>query len=136
MAKGSRRSRKPLSNANGPVYVRVLGIRTLPAAKERGSTPSPGTGQAGVPFGGKYRIIDFVLRQTSSFRNQLDLRPHPVPQPIATLQHLNEGWQFSGLLKSQFIIPVPAQMRSEDETWYQGTAMPFAKHQPHPAVGP
>jgi glucose-1-phosphate adenylyltransferase len=38
------------------------------------------------------------------------------------LQHLNEGWQFSGLLKSHFIIPVPAQMRSEDETWYQGTA--------------
>ncbi len=38
------------------------------------------------------------------------------------LQHLSEGWQFSGLLKSYFIIPVPAQMRSEDETWYQGTA--------------
>jgi glucose-1-phosphate adenylyltransferase len=26
------------------------------------------------------------------------------------------------LLKNQFIIPVPAQMRSPDETWYQGTA--------------
>jgi len=26
------------------------------------------------------------------------------------------------LLKTQFIIPVPAQMRSADETWYQGTA--------------
>jgi glucose-1-phosphate adenylyltransferase len=38
------------------------------------------------------------------------------------LQHLSEGWQFGGLLKSQFIIPVPAQMRSADETWYQGTA--------------
>ena len=38
------------------------------------------------------------------------------------LQHLNEGWQFGGLLKNQFIIPVPAQMRSPGETWYQGTA--------------
>jgi len=38
------------------------------------------------------------------------------------LQHLSEGWQFSGLLKSQFIINVPAQMRSETESWYQGTA--------------
>ena len=38
------------------------------------------------------------------------------------LQHLSEGWQFGSLLKSQFVIPVPAQMRSEDETWYQGTA--------------
>ena len=38
------------------------------------------------------------------------------------LQHLSEGWQFGGLLKSQFVIPVPAQMRSPGETWYQGTA--------------
>src|SRR5581483_8049863 len=38
------------------------------------------------------------------------------------LQHLNEGWQMGGLLKNQFIIPVPAQMRSAAETWYQGTA--------------
>ena len=38
------------------------------------------------------------------------------------LQHLNEGWQFGGMLKNQFIIPVPAQMRSAGETWYQGTA--------------
>ena len=38
------------------------------------------------------------------------------------LQHLSEVWQFSGLLASNFIIPVPAQMRSENEAWYQGTA--------------
>ncbi len=38
------------------------------------------------------------------------------------LQHLSEGWQFGSLLKSQFVIPVPAQMRSPGETWYQGTA--------------
>jgi len=38
------------------------------------------------------------------------------------LQHLSEGWQFGGLLKTQFLIPVPAQMRSPDEAWYQGTA--------------
>jgi glucose-1-phosphate adenylyltransferase len=38
------------------------------------------------------------------------------------LQHLSEGWQFGRLLKSHFIIPVPAQMRSAGETWYQGTA--------------
>jgi len=38
------------------------------------------------------------------------------------LQHLSEGWQFGSLLKNQFIIPVPAQMRSPGETWYQGTA--------------
>jgi len=35
---------------------------------------------------------------------------------------LRDTWQFGGLLPSQFIIPVPAQMLSSDETWYQGTA--------------
>jgi glucose-1-phosphate adenylyltransferase len=32
------------------------------------------------------------------------------------LRHLRDGWQFGGLLQDQFIIPVPAQMRSTDET--------------------
>jgi glucose-1-phosphate adenylyltransferase len=35
---------------------------------------------------------------------------------------LSEGWQYGSLLKNQFLIPVPAQMRAKDESWYQGTA--------------
>jgi len=38
------------------------------------------------------------------------------------LQHLRDGWEVSGLLRQHFIIPVPAQMRSNDEMWYRGTA--------------
>lgn len=38
------------------------------------------------------------------------------------LRHLRDGCQFGGLLKNQFIIPVPAQMRTAEETWYRGTA--------------
>jgi glucose-1-phosphate adenylyltransferase len=38
------------------------------------------------------------------------------------LRHLRDGWQFGGLLKDQFIIPVSAPMRSADEIWYRGTA--------------
>jgi glucose-1-phosphate adenylyltransferase len=38
------------------------------------------------------------------------------------LQHLRDGWEFSAVMKSQYIIPVPAQMRSPGETWYRGTA--------------
>ena len=37
------------------------------------------------------------------------------------LQHMRNAWQFSELLNSQFIIPVPAQMR-KGEQWYQGTS--------------
>jgi glucose-1-phosphate adenylyltransferase len=101
--------------------IRVLGIvlaggkgtRLFPLTKERA--------KPAVPFGGKYRIIDFVL---SNFINSGIYSMYVLTQfrSQSLLQHLSEGWQFGGLLKSQFLIPVPAQMRSQDETWYQGTA--------------
>jgi glucose-1-phosphate adenylyltransferase len=74
-----------------------------------------------VPFGGKYRIVDFVL---SNLINSGIYSIYVLTQfkSQSLLQHLRDGWQFSGLLTSQFIIPVPAQMRTPDETWYQGTA--------------
>jgi glucose-1-phosphate adenylyltransferase len=74
-----------------------------------------------VPFGGKYRIVDFVL---SNFINSGIYSIYVLTQfrSQSLLQHLNEGWQTGGILKNQFIIPVPAQMRSASETWYQGTA--------------
>ncbi|HKW96744.1 MAG TPA: glucose-1-phosphate adenylyltransferase [Bryobacteraceae bacterium] len=103
------------------MQLRVLGIvlaggkgtRLYPLTKERA--------KPAVPFGGKYRIIDFVL---SNFINSGIYSIYVLTQfrSQSLLQHLNEGWQFGSLLKNQFIIPVPAQMRSADETWYQGTA--------------
>ena len=106
---------------SGHAHIRVLGIvlaggkgtRLFPLTKERA--------KPAVPFGGKYRIIDFVL---SNFINSGINSIYVLTQfrSQSLLQHLSEGWQFSGLLKTHFIIPVPAQMRSEDETWYQGTA--------------
>src|ERR1017187_2193167 len=101
--------------------IRVLGIvlaggkgtRLFPLTKERA--------EPAVPFGGKYRIIDFGL---SNFINSGIYSLYVLTQfrSQSLLQHLAEGWQFGSLLKSQFCIPVPAQMRSPDETWYQGTA--------------
>src|SRR5579871_4206213 len=101
--------------------IRVLGIvlaggkgtRLSPLTKERA--------KPAVPFGGKYRIIDFVL---SNFINSGIYSVYVLTQfrSQSLLQHLSEGWQFGGLLKSNFVISVPAQMRSPDETWYQGTA--------------
>jgi glucose-1-phosphate adenylyltransferase len=89
------------------------GTRLWPLTKERA--------KPAVPFGGKYRIIDFVL---SNFINSGIYSVYVLTQfrSQSLLQHLSEGWQFGSLLKSQFVIPVPAQMRSADETWYQGTA--------------
>ncbi len=103
------------------MHIRVLGIvlaggkgtRLYPLTRERA--------KPAVPFGGKYRIIDFVL---SNFINSGINSVYVLTQfrSQSLLQHLSEGWQFGGLLKTQFVIPVPAQMRSPGETWYQGTA--------------
>ena len=89
------------------------GSRLYPLTKERA--------KPAVPFGGQYRIIDFVL---SNFINSGLHSIYVLTQfrSQSLLQHLSEGWQTGGILKNQFIIPVPAQMRSHDETWYQGTA--------------
>jgi glucose-1-phosphate adenylyltransferase len=88
------------------------GTRLYPLTKERA--------KPAVPFGGKYRIVDFVL---SNLINSGIYSTYVLLQfkSQSLLQHLRDGWQFAGLLKSQFIIPVPAQMRTA-ETWYQGTA--------------
>src|SRR5882672_11514058 len=107
--------------------LRVLGIvlaggkgtRLYPLTKERA--------KPAVSFGGKYRIIDFVL---SNFINSGIHSIYVLTQfrSQSLLQHLNEGWQFGHLLQNQFVIPVPAQMRSHGETWYQGTADAIFQH--------
>ena len=97
----------------GIVLAGGKGTRLFPLTRERA--------KPAVPFGGKYRIIDFVL---SNFVNSGIHSIYVLTQfrSQSLLQHLSEGWQFSGLLKHHFIINVPAQMRSENESWYQGTA--------------
>ena len=100
--------------------LRVLGIvlaggkgsRLYPLTKERA--------KPAVPFGGKYRIIDFVL---SNLINSGIYSIYVLTQfkSQSLLQHLSDGWQFANLLKNQFIIPVPAQMR-KGEIWYEGTS--------------
>jgi glucose-1-phosphate adenylyltransferase len=89
------------------------GTRLSPLTKERA--------KPAVPFGGRYRIIDFVL---SNLVNSGIYSIYVLIQfkSQSLLQHLREGWEVSGLLKNNFIIPVPAQMRSQQEDWYRGTA--------------
>jgi len=89
------------------------GTRLYPLTKERA--------KPAVPFGGRYRIIDFVL---SNLINSGIYSTYVLIQfkSQSLLQHLRDGWEASGLLKQHFIIPVPAQMRSPGEDWYRGTA--------------
>jgi len=115
------KTEETVAGVQGSSRLRVLGIvlaggkgtRLYPLTRERA--------KPAVPFGGKYRIIDFVL---SNFVNSGIYSVYVLTQfrSQSLLQHLSEGWQFGGMLKSNFITNVPAQMRSESETWYQGTA--------------
>ncbi|MBS1830345.1 MAG: glucose-1-phosphate adenylyltransferase [Acidobacteria bacterium] len=89
------------------------GTRLYPLTKERA--------KPAVPFGGQYRIVDFVL---SNLVNSGIYSIYVLIQfkSQSLLQHLRDGWESSGLLKNHFIIPVPAQMRTAEESWYRGTA--------------
>lgn len=89
------------------------GTRLYPLTKERA--------KPAVPFGGRYRIVDFVL---SNLINSGIYSIYVLVQfkSQSLLQHLREGWEIGGLLKNHFIIPVPAQMRTPGEDWYRGTA--------------
>ncbi len=89
------------------------GTRLYPLTKERA--------KPAVPFGGRYRIVDFVL---SNLINSGIYSIYVLVQfrSQSLLQHLREGWEASSLLRSHFIIPVPAQMRTAGEDWYRGTA--------------
>jgi glucose-1-phosphate adenylyltransferase len=73
-----------------------------------------------VPFGGRYRIVDFVL---SSFVNSGILSVYVLTQFKAQslLEHIDRGWRTTDFLGEHFITSVPAQMRM-GEDWYQGTA--------------
>src|SRR5277367_4750293 len=73
-----------------------------------------------VPFGGKYRIIDFVL---SNLVNSGIYAIYVLVQwrSQSLIEHVKDGWQFGGMLPDHFVVPVPAQMRM-GEWWYQGTA--------------
>ncbi|MBF0302905.1 MAG: glucose-1-phosphate adenylyltransferase [Desulfamplus sp.] len=72
-----------------------------------------------VPFGGSYRIIDFVL---SNFVNSDILKVFVLTQfkSHSLMKHLSQAWRVSGVT-GHFIDPIPAQMRT-GRHWYKGTA--------------
>ena len=72
-----------------------------------------------VPFGGRYRIIDFVINNfiNSGFYKIKILTQY---KSDSLNQHIARSWPVSPIL-GQYIDLVPAQMRT-DGHWYQGTA--------------
>ncbi|MBS0170668.1 MAG: glucose-1-phosphate adenylyltransferase [Nitrospira sp.] len=72
-----------------------------------------------VPFGGTYRIIDFVL---SNFYNSGITAMHVMVQyrSQSLIEHLRRAWRI-GDGEGQFVTVVPPQMNLR-RGWYEGTA--------------
>lgn len=97
------------------VLVMVLaggrGSRLMPLTDERA--------KPAVPFGGRYRLIDFVL---SNFVNSGFFKIVVLTQykSQSLNKHLLRAWRLSRTL-DQYVEPVPAQQRTGLD-WYRGSA--------------
>ena len=88
------------------------GDRLQPLTRERS--------KSAVPFGGRHRLIDFVL---SNFMNSDMPSLYVLVQYKAQslIEHLRLAWRTSGMLPDFFVTVVPPQMRV-GAAWYRGTA--------------
>lgn len=74
-----------------------------------------------VPFGGKFRIIDFTLSNcVNSGVRQVGVATQYKSQSL--IRHMQLGWSFLDGRLNEFIEIMPAQQQSDNEQWYQGTA--------------
>jgi glucose-1-phosphate adenylyltransferase len=73
-----------------------------------------------IPFGGKYRTIDFTLSNciNSGIRKISILTQY---KSHSLNKHIQRGWSFLRAELGEFIELIPAQQRVRDQ-WYQGTA--------------
>ena len=74
-----------------------------------------------VPFGGKFRIIDFPLSNcVNSGIRRIGVATQYKSHSL--IRHIQRGWSFlDGRLK-EFVDLLPASQRVQEEHWYQGTA--------------
>lgn len=74
-----------------------------------------------IPFGGKFRLIDFPL---SNCINSGIRRVQVITQYKAhsLIQHLQRGWGFLRGEFGEFVEIVPAQQRLDKPLWFAGTA--------------
>lgn len=88
-----------------------MGERLYPLTRDRA--------KPAVPFGGRYRIIDFVL---NNFVNSGFFKIKVLTQfkSNSLIEHITRTWQLSSEI-GQYIDVVPAQMR-KGPFWFRGTA--------------
>ncbi len=99
------------SNVLAMVLAGGEGRRLYPLTRDRA--------KPAVPFGGRYRIIDFVL---SNFVNSGIFKISVLTQykSGSLMQHLARGWQLAPQM-GHYVAPVPATMNVGKE-WFRGSA--------------
>lgn len=74
-----------------------------------------------VPFGGKFRIIDFPLSNCiNSGIRRIGILTQYKADPL--IKHIQQGWGFLRGEFGEFVNIMPAQQTAQGGSWYQGTA--------------
>jgi glucose-1-phosphate adenylyltransferase len=97
----------------------LLGVILAGGAGERLRPLTSARAKPAVPFGGKYRIIDFVINNfiNSGLRN-VKILVQNLSQPL--INHVNKLWP-SVPVYNFYVQAIPAQKRVSEE-WYKSTA--------------
>ena len=104
-------------------FAAMNNVFTMILAGGKGERLSPLTEQRAkpaVPFGGKYRIIDFALSNclNSGLRRiavLIQYKSHSLDK------HIRSGWNILNSELGEYIASVPPQQRISED-WYRGTA--------------
>jgi glucose-1-phosphate adenylyltransferase len=98
----------------------VVTIIMAGGAGERLQPLTQGRTKPAVPFGGKFRLIDFTLSNcvNSGLRQIFILTQY---RSTSLIRHVQEGWDISSSNLGDYIYCIPAQQKVGPE-WYRGTA--------------
>jgi len=99
-------------NAVAFILAGGIGTRLHPLTKDRA--------KPAVPFGGKYRIIDFTLSNcVNSGIRKIFVLPQYKHQSL--IRHIRDAWSILNPELGEFITHLSPQMRIRED-WYKGTA--------------
>jgi glucose-1-phosphate adenylyltransferase len=100
--------------------LKVLGLVMAGGRGERLFPLTRDRAKPAVPFGGKYRIVDFVI---SNFVNSGIRSLYVLTQfrSQSLTEHIRSTWKLGSVLRDEFVVTVPPQMK-RGENWYRGTA--------------